>query len=286
MIGWKTAFVSMLGFLTLATASADQTTTAPEPTRIEITTSSVFTTTDGGRHGHSKGTSRLFEREWTCGPAGRELEFFVDPVPQNAWEWRLPVRVLQAPEGDLRLLDEAGMLRRAEEWRRQRDIPAEACGTTINAIIAFARIECDPNSILESLNRADVRAQDLRDGVALRIPDASQQQVVLRQVSQAGGVRRLSGVAALDPEILRLRKAEEDVAMGQTLGPGGPDLAAALRFRRALEAGGTVSVEAEVVDATGEVRLVTTTRSITAMPGAVARISEVVQILERHPPQP
>ncbi|NIJ18625.1 hypothetical protein FHS95_000294 [Sphingomonas naasensis] len=192
--------------------------------------------------GSSRDIDRLVERVLAVREDGIELEYDLpaDASEQDhAREWRFPIRIFKPKQGPMRLLNRAEMAARLDGWLKAATLTREACGRLIFTWNAF-RIECEPQSVLKTLEALDPAPQDLRAGASYADPDALAPAPMHRMSTGAAGA--VYGVdMAIDPEVVRRRRAQTDVGVAEL---SGEKLAfeTALHKRSGEKISGTISL--------------------------------------------
>jgi TIR domain len=137
-------------------------------------------------------------------------------------------------------------------WIAPRNVvPGEsACGQSYFTWNAF-RIECDPQSVLKTVQAFDLRSADVREGAAYRESNARGSGTLARK---AGGLDSaiFSVEMPVDPDAFRRARAESDVVVGDIMKkPVSLDAALSLRATEIIS--GTISIVFET-DSVGHVR--------------------------------
>jgi hypothetical protein len=205
---------------------------------------------------------------------GMEAEYDLpDDTPGSQLRnWQFPARVLRLPNGSLKLLNAADLESRRDSWLAAAGLTSEACGRWYFTWNAF-QIECDPQSILKTVEELDPSAGDLRPGAPYRHPH-----------SLAPGVLELRGTTLtatmpLDPDAVRRERAEFDVIASEILGePTTLEAALAERAKEAIS--GTITVTFEVAENLR--RRTTTTTLKTATPDERVRTATRTEVVERR----
>lgn len=208
----------------------------------------------------------LVERVIAVRDDGIELEFdrpLDTTETERARDWQFPVRVLRTPDGDYQLLNASQLETRIDAWLAFGGIPREACGHWIFTWNAF-KIECDPQSVIETLEPFDLRPVDLRDGAHYEL-EGAQGPAVLQLESATDGGATYTAAVAVDPDAVRRARAETDVVVGEISGEP-VTIEEALSAHSGEEISGEISLTLQV-DAAGRVvgrRIVTQIESVTA----------------------
>jgi hypothetical protein len=235
-----------------------------------------------GSSGSSTDRDGLIERVVGVREAGLELEY---DLPENAAaggrasSWQFPVRVFKPARGGLQLLNGLELEARVDDSLKANGMTRAACGHWIFTWNAF-RIECDPQSVIKTIEAWDLAPDDLRDGASYKDPKARAPAPLLRKKAGADGTTFVVEMA-LDPEAVRRERAESDIVVAQ-LSKKTLTLDAALRARSAEAISGTITITFEA-DSAGEVRRRTrVTRLETKGPGTRIETQIVKHVMERR----
>ncbi|MBV9991286.1 MAG: hypothetical protein JOZ72_08320 [Alphaproteobacteria bacterium] len=137
-----------------------------------------------GSSGNSSDRDTVVVRVVALRADGLELEY---DLPKSASpdecaaDWQFPFRVFKPVAGEARLLDAAELDARVDTWLKDAKLSRASCGHWFFTWNAF-RIECDPQSVLETVEAFDLDSPDVREGTT-----------------------------AVDPETVRRKRAEADV---------------------------------------------------------------------------
>lgn len=205
--------------------------------------SSSFTSTD---------RDTLLERVVGVRDGGVELEFTLPrgaTAEDRSRTWQFPARVFKPSHGPLQLLNRPGMEARIDTWLKAAGMTRTACGRWIFTWNAF-RIECDPQTVVETLEQFDMQPGDLRDGALYQEPKTLRPAPLHR--SAGGDAATFAVELEVDPDAVRRERAEGDVAAAE-IGGKPVTLEAALQARAADSIAGTVKVTFDT-DAAGTVQ--------------------------------
>jgi len=173
-------------------------------------------TTGGESTGSSTDRDTIEERVIATSPAGVELEYDLPrgTTPEDrARQWQFPARVLRPTKGPLQLLNGPELAARAKAWLKAAGLTDAACGHWYFTWNAF-RIECDPQSVVETIAGFDLGPDDLAEGIAYRDAEALASASVKRTaVSPEGAVYHVE--MAVDPDSVRRGEAKSDVVVGE-----------------------------------------------------------------------
>ncbi len=241
---------------------------APTPAGIqagdvfEITRDIETSQTAEDSSGSSTDRDTIVVRVVAISQAGLELEY---DLPQDtsaedrARQWQFPARVLKPTNGPLELLNGPELEARAKAWRTAAGIPVAACGHWIFTWTAY-RIDCDPLSVIGTINGFDMGPDDLRQGLPYRDADSSGPAPLVRKAASSDGETFVAELT-VDPETVRRGEAESDVVVGEiTKRP--VTLDAALAARVTEDISGTIVITFET-DAAGRVRRQTKVTTLT-----------------------
>ncbi|HEY0624194.1 hypothetical protein [Sphingomonas sp.] len=208
-------------------------------------------TTDGGS-GSSQGRASIVERVIATHSDGIELEYDLPPsatAEDRAREWQFPARVLKPLNGPAELRNRPEIEARITAWLKAAGLTRTDCGRWIFTWNAF-RIECDPQSVLATIESYDLRSVALREGAPYREPHALGPGTLSRTQTRPDGAM-FAVMLQIDPDAVRLGRAESDVVVGEITGK--PEtLEAAQRKRAQEQISGTMSVTFET-DSAGAV---------------------------------
>lgn len=208
---------------------------------------------DGGSSGRSNGRNTLIERVIGVRSDGLELEFDLPKgasAQARAQTWQFPVRVFRPVSGSMELLNRSALEERIDQWLRAARLTRAACGKWIFTWNAF-RVECDPQSVVGTLEALDLRSARLDDGAPYRADGAlGIGRLAKTSVDQQGETFVVT--LQLDPDAVRRARAESDVVVGE-ISQQPVSLEAALKERVAESVSGTMSITIET-DSRGQPR--------------------------------
>jgi hypothetical protein len=238
----------------------------------EISIESVSKTSGEMSSSSSEDHDQLVERVVALPSGGIELEF---DLPQGTSDedrvraWQYPARVLSSPGHPLQLLNGADAKVRLQAWLGDK---AQAfCGHWIFTWTAF-HVDCDPESVLQTLNPLVVRANDIADGLPYAAVGSKAPAPLRAQSSSTGGSVFVAEML-VDPELLCRQRAEADVAAAEMTGQGPLTIEAAAAAHATESISGTITVQVET-DAAGRlVRRTTNTQTEVANAGGIERTS-------------
>lgn len=172
----------------------------------EIRLESVSESHGDGSQGSSHSRSTLVERVIAVRDGGVELEFDLPDgatAEDRARNWQFPARVFKPAGGAFQLLNPPELETRLRAWLVSAEIPETACGRWIFTWTSI-KIECDPQSVLSTLEAFDMRPGDAT-----------------------------TYVEQIDPEVVRRERAETDIAVAQMIGEAPLSIEAALQAHAA-----------------------------------------------------
>jgi len=218
----------------------------------EITRLSESSQTGSGSSGSSHDKDTLIERVLSMREDGLELEYDIphDSTAQGRTNnWQFPVRVSKPIRGQMVLLNRAELETRVDSWLKNFKLPRTACGHWIFTWNAF-RIECDPQSIIRTLEAFDLRPADIRDGAMYRDSMALAPAPIAKKPVGSDG-SSLVVELAVDPVAVLRERAQSDVIVAEISGQA-LTLDAAIQARSAEEISGTITIEFDI-DSLGQV---------------------------------
>jgi len=245
----------------LLLASASVSATPPSTAQIGETYEITLTkdSSSEGSDGSTESTHDqdvLIERIERVRPDGFEVLF---DLPQSATaddrrrSWQFPARVFEPFNGSPKLLNAPQLEDRVDAWLKEANINRQACGHWIFTWNAF-RIECDPQSVLETVALFDPKLPPLRQGELYEEAHALRPApLILKSSSSTDSTFTASLEAA--PNAIHREAAEADVVIGEiTRKP--VSLEAALAGRAKETVSGTIEVTIDA-DTAGSMRRLT-----------------------------
>jgi len=234
-----------------------------------------------GSSGSSQDKDTIVERVIGVRADGLELQY--DPpdsatADEKASNWQFPARVLKPFGGATQLLNGPELEARLDGWLKAAGWSRTACGHWIFTWNAF-QIECDPQSVIKTIQVYDVRSADLREGAPYQEAEARGPGKLARKAGPDGMIFTVE--MPVDPDAVRRARAESDVVVGEIMNKP-VSLDAALRERAKEMVSGTISVTFET-DRAGDVRRRTkvTKLDITG-PDGRSETRTVTETLERR----
>ena len=213
---------------------------------------------------------------------GLELQYDLPSTAtadDRARNWQFPARVFKPFVGPAQLLNGPELEARLDGWLKAAGWSRTACGHWIFTWNAF-RVECDPQSVIKTIESFDLRSVDLRDGARYQETEALGSGKLARKAAGSDGAI-FAVELPIDPDAVRRARAESDVALGEIMRKP-VSLDAALRERARESVSGTISVKFET-DPAGNVRRRTkvTKLNITGPDGRSETLT-VTETLERR----
>lgn len=235
-----------------------------------------------GSSGSSHDKDTIIEHVIGLRADGLELQYDLPDAAtadERAQNWQFPARVFKPVSGPAQLLNTSELEARVDGWLKAAGWSRSVCGHWIFTWNAF-RIECDPQSVIKTLQSLDLRSADVREGASYQEVGALGSGKLARKAAAPDG-RILAVEMPVDPDAVRRARAESDVVAGDILNKP-VSLEAALRERAKENVSGTVSVTFET-DPAGHLRRRTkvTQLNITGPDGG-SETETVTETLERQ----
>lgn len=232
--------------------------------------------------GSSHDQDTLIERIEAVRPDGLEVVF---DLPQQATKedrrrtWQFPARLFEPRDGQLQLLNGPELEKRVDAWLKWGKVTREACGHWIFTWNAF-KIECDPHSVIETVQQFDPRLPDLRAGALYRDAHALRPAPLTMKASSSEG-STFTAVMPIDPKAVQHDRAEADVVIGEIMRkPVTLDAALVQREKEAVS--GTIEVTINA-DAGGNLLSMTrVTKSQRKKSDGTVQTETVKETLERR----
>jgi hypothetical protein len=239
-------------------------------------------TDDGSSSGSSSDRDTMQERVIAAREDGLELEYDLPKsatAQDRARTWQFPARVLKPLHGPLQLLNGTEMDARLDSWLKKAKLTRAACGRSYFTWNVF-RIECDPQSVIQTLEQIDLAVDDLRDGVLYDSPKAPEPAPLRQKAVRSDGATFVVDLT-VDPEAARLERAQSDVVVAEISGKS-LTLDAALSARSAEEISGAITITFEA-DIAGAVYKRTTVTSLKIKsPDEKVETQIITEIIERR----
>jgi hypothetical protein len=203
--------------------------------------------------GSSYDKDTMSERVIAVRSDGVELEYDLPKATTKEdrdRQWQFPVRVFKPNRGPTQLLNRADVEARVGRWLKAANWPRTVCGHWIFTWNAF-RIDCDPESVIQTIEAFDLRPADIRDGAAYTESAALAPGTLGRKSTGPNG-ETFSAEMPIDPMAVHRAEAESDVVVGEIMRKP-VTFEAALRQRMKEAVSGTILVTFEL-DPGGTVR--------------------------------
>jgi hypothetical protein len=218
----------------------------------EITLARDAQQSSDGSSGSSHDKDTIIERVIGLRADGLELQYDLPNAAtpdERARNWQFPARVFRPFDGPAQLLNGPELEARVDGWLKAAGWTRTACGHWIFTWNAF-RIECDPQSVIKTVQSFDLRSAEVRDGAPYQETEARGSGKLARKAGRDGAIFAVE--MPVEPDAVRRGRAESDVVLGEIMNKP-VSLDAALRERAREVVSGTISVEFEV-DPAGNVR--------------------------------
>ena len=278
--------VSLAALLLMSTAARSESTQAEPKVGEEYEITRQYQTSErasDGSSGSSRGREALRERVIGVRQGGLELEFDLPKsatAEDRARSWQFPVRVLRPIKGSMQLLNRPELEARRDDWLAATGWTRADCGRWIFTWNAF-RVECDPESVIKTVEALDLRSPDIREGDSYQTAEAKSPGKLTRMSSGPSGVT-YSVVLEINPEVVSRDRAESDVAVGQIMQKP-VTLEAALAERSNEDVSGTVSVTLDT-DPAGNIRSRTKVTKVETKGADNRTVSQTAtETIERNP---
>lgn len=271
-------------WIALATPSpAEAVQPAPQVGDTYEITKSYETSESGidGSSSSSRGKDVIVERVVGVRADGLELEYDLpkDASSQNRRStWQFPVRVFRSSRGAVQLLNSAELETRIDAWLKEARLPRAACGQWIFTWNAF-KIECDVQSVIETLGELVVATPDVREDVPYQEVGAVEPAPLVRTEGPDGS--RLVATMKADPVAFRKSRAETDVVASKITGRP-ITIEDALRLRAEERISGTIVTSFEIGRDGSIWRKTTVTRLETRKPDGDSETNTATNVLERR----
>jgi hypothetical protein len=232
--------------------------------------------------GSSQDKDTIIERVIGVRGDGVELEYDLPKATtaeERAGNWQFPAQVFKPFDGPAQLLNASELEARVDGWLKAAGWPRTVCGHWIFTWNAF-RIECDPQSVIKTVESFDLRSAEPREGAPYLDAEALGSGKLARQPAGPDGAI-FSVEMPVDPDAVRRAEAESDVAVGEIMKKP-VSLDAALLERRREIVSGTISVMFET-DPAGNVRRRTRVTKLDIKgPSGQSETRTVTETLERR----
>jgi hypothetical protein len=236
-----------------------------------------------GSSGSSHDKDTIIERVIGLRTDGLELQYDLPNTAtpdDRARNWQFPARVFKPFRGPAELLNGAELETRVEGWLKAAGLPRTSCGHWIFTWNAF-RIECDPQSVIKTVQSFDLTSADLRDGAPFQEADARSSGKLTKKAGDQG-TAIFAVEMPVDPDSVRRARAESDLVVAEIMKkPVSLETALGERAREAIS--GTITVEFKVDSAGNVQRRTKVTRLDITGPDGLSEKDTVTETLERRP---
>lgn len=201
--------------------------------------------TSDGSSSNSSGRDTILEHVIAVRDTGVELQYDLSKdakTEERARHWQLPARVFRPLDGPMQLLNTGELEIRLEDWLKAARLDRSACGRWIFTWNAF-HIDCDPQSVIKTIEAFNIGLRDLREGAAYKDSEAAAPGIIARKEAGPNGAI-FSVILNVDPAAIRRTRAETDVVTGEILQKP-VSLDAALAERAKEQVSGTISISFE-----------------------------------------
>jgi hypothetical protein len=235
-----------------------------------------------GSSGSTHDRDAIVERVMGLRADGLELQYDLPnttTAEERARDWQFPVQVFKAFAGPVQLLNGPELEARIDGWLKTANLSRAACGHWIFTWNAF-RIECDPQSVLKTIQSYDLRSVDLHEGAPYQDSEASSPGKLARKAGAPDG-QTFAAEMPVDSDSVRRARAESDVVVGEIMKKP-VSIEAALHEHAAEIVSGTISVVFDT-DPDGNVRRRTkVTKLDIKRPDGRTETQSVTETLERR----
>lgn len=213
--GWTMPVLAAASIATSAAAAPPQ-----AGTRSLLVLQHSSTNSDSrGSTGSSGGTDTIQERVIAVRDGGLELEYDFPPdstARERDADWHLPARVKRSADGSVMLLNRTELEKRIDPWLARAGWNRNVCGHWIFTWTAF-KIDCDPNSVLDTMKNFDIGHVAWREGATYSFPGTLTPAPLERIANKAGG-STFRVQLQIDPDSVRREMIESDLVVAQITG--------------------------------------------------------------------
>jgi hypothetical protein len=142
-----------------------------------------------GSSGSSNDKDTIIEQVTGVRADGLELQYDLPnsaTADERSRTWQFPVRVFKPSGGPVQLRNSVELEARIEGWLNAASLPRTACGHWIFTWTAF-RIECDPQSVIKTIQSFDLGSASLREGELYQDSEARSSGKLARRSGGLGG---------------------------------------------------------------------------------------------------
>ncbi|KQO86860.1 MAG: hypothetical protein ACAH20_15895 [Methylobacteriaceae bacterium] len=207
---------------------------------------------NGSSSSNSRGSDVLLERVVAVRDDGVELEYDLPKntsAPDRARQWQFPARLFKPSSGPAKLVNADEIDARIDAWIKAAGLTRASCGGWLFTWTMF-KIECDPQSIIATVEGIDLRSLRAGEGEPYRDIESRVSGTLTRTQAGPRG-ETYTALLPIDPDAVRRTRAEGDVAVAQIMDKT-LTLDDALRRRARDTISGTIAITLET-DAAGTV---------------------------------
>lgn len=235
-----------------------------------------------GSSGSTQDRDTFVERVIGLREGGIEVEYDLPraiSAEEMAGNWQFPARVLKSPGVPMQLLNRSELEARVASWLKKAKLTRAACGHLIFTWNAF-RIECDPQSVIHTVELLEFGSPDLRSGALYQDAKAHGRGRLSSRETEPDGTS-FTAMMEVDPDAVRRQRAESDVDVAE-LTSKALSIDAAMRERAKESISGTVAVTFDM-DSAGQIRRRTrVTRLEIEKPDGQLETETITETLQRR----
>jgi hypothetical protein len=234
-----------------------------------------------GSSGNSHDKDTIIERVIGVRQDGLELEYDLPAATtaeERANNWQFPFRIFKPSGAPMQLLNAPELETRVDSWLKAAGWSRAVCGHWTFTWNAFL-IECDPQSVIKTVQAYDLRSVDLHDGASYQEPDTDGISTLAKKAGPDGFIYTTE--MPIDPDAVRHARAESDVALAEIM-KRPISLDAALQERAKDNISGTVSVVFETDPAGNARRRTRVTKLEITEPDGRTETDVTTETLERR----
>lgn len=232
--------------------------------------------------GSSYDKDAIIERVTGLRADGLELEYDLPKTAtadERAEVWQFPARVFKPFGGSVQLLNGSELEARLDGWLKAAGWPRTVCGHWIFTWNAF-RIECDPQSVIKTIESFDLRSADLREGGSYQEAGTNGSGILTKKAT-GPDTAIFTVELPVDPDAIRHARAESDVVVGEIMKkPVTLDTALSKRAKEVVS--GTVSIAFETDSAGNPLRRTKVTKLNIKGPDGQSETETATETLERR----
>ena len=171
---------------------------------------------ENGSSGRSSGRHEYIEQILAVRQDGIERLYDIPREPDDEdhlIDWQFPVRVFEANDGKMGIVNRGDLERRRDAWLEAAEIPMEACGAWYFTWNAF-QVECDPDAILETIRTIRIQPKSLKDGASFTHPAAIQPGSLHKLADDSS---KFSSEMEVNEDYFHRAEAQSDVIVGEIM---------------------------------------------------------------------